>query len=101
MQDPIPSNGAMLTAVSNFWLEKLKHIPPNQFTGDTSESVVKPEEAEQVRDAAIRLYQEADDYAATKAIIVADTKFEFGQNATGKLYLIDEAADAGFIALTK
>lgn len=180
MQDPIPHKGAVLTAVSNFWFEKLQHILPNQFTGDAPESVVKPEEAsqvsgralvvkrlkpvmieaivrgylvgsgwkeyqkqgsvcgiplpaglqeadklpqpiftpstkaeigahdenidfnraceivgkdvaEQVRDAAIRLYQEAADYAATKGIIVADTKFEFGQDERGKLYLIDEA----------
>lgn len=47
--------------------------------------------AEQVRDASITLYQTAADYAATKGIIVADTKFEFGQDAAGKLYLIDEA----------
>ena len=47
--------------------------------------------AEQVRDAAITLYQTAADYAATKGIIIADTKFEFGQDESGKLYLIDEA----------
>ena len=29
MQDPIPSKGLVLTAVSNFWFEKLKHILPN------------------------------------------------------------------------
>ena len=180
MQDPIPSKGEVLTAVSNFWFEKLQHILPNQFTGDAPESVVKPEEAaqvtgralvvkrlkplpieaivrgylvgsgwkeyqrdgsvcgislpaglreadklpqplftpstkaeigqhdenisfehtveligkplaEQVRDAAIALYKTAADYAATKGIIIADTKFEFGQDASGKLYLIDEA----------
>jgi len=44
-----------------------------------------------VRDAAIRLYREAADFAATKGIIIADTKFEFGTDAAGKLYLIDEA----------
>ncbi|MBI5751650.1 MAG: phosphoribosylaminoimidazolesuccinocarboxamide synthase [Hydrogenophilales bacterium] len=47
--------------------------------------------AEQVRDAAITLYQTAADYAATKGIIIADTKFEFGLDDAGKLYLIDEA----------
>ena len=47
--------------------------------------------AEQVRDAAIALYQTAADYALTKGIIIADTKFEFGQDDAGKLYLIDEA----------
>lgn len=180
MQDPIPFKGEVLTAISNFWFEKLQYILPNQLTGDAPESMVKPEEAgqvkgralvvkklkplpievivrgylfgsswkeyrqdgsvcgtplppglreadklpqqlftpstkakigqhdenlsfestaeligqplaEQVRDAAIALYKTAADYAATKGIIIADTKFEFGQDDTGKLYLIDEA----------
>ena len=47
--------------------------------------------AAQVRDACIALYKEAAAYAATKGIIIADTKFEFGRDAEGKLYLIDEA----------
>jgi phosphoribosylaminoimidazole-succinocarboxamide synthase len=47
--------------------------------------------AAEVRDAAIRLYREAADFASTKGIIIADTKFEFGTDAAGKLYLIDEA----------
>ena len=180
MQEPIPEKGAVLTAVSNFWFEKLKHILPNQLTGDAPESVVTPAEApqvrgrglvvkrlkplpieaivrgylvgsgwkeyqksssvcgialpaglreadklpealftpstkaelgqhdeninfeqtvaligrplaEKVRDVAISLYRTAADYAATKGIIIADTKFEFGQDEAGKLYLIDEA----------
>ncbi len=44
-----------------------------------------------VRDATLRLYSEAADYAASKGIIIADTKFEFGVDEAGKLYLIDEA----------
>jgi phosphoribosylaminoimidazole-succinocarboxamide synthase len=47
--------------------------------------------AAEVRDASIRLYTEASDYAATRGIIIADTKFEFGTDAQGRLYLIDEA----------
>ena len=47
--------------------------------------------AAEVRDAALRLYREASDYAATRGILIADTKFEFGTDATGRLYLIDEA----------
>ncbi|KAF7597726.1 MAG: phosphoribosylaminoimidazolesuccinocarboxamide synthase [Candidatus Dactylopiibacterium carminicum] len=43
------------------------------------------------RDAAIRLYSEARDYAATRGIIIADTKFEFGLDEAGTLHLIDEA----------
>ncbi|MDP1681468.1 MAG: phosphoribosylaminoimidazolesuccinocarboxamide synthase [Burkholderiales bacterium] len=180
MNEPIPRKGEVLTTVSNFWFEKLKSILPNQLTGDAPESVVAPDEAEQVRgraivvkklkalpieaivrgylvgsgwkdyqktssvcgiplptglreadklpqplftpstkaalgqhdenisfeqaaeligrplaeqvrDAAISLYKTAADYAATKGIIIADTKFEFGLDDAGKLYLIDEA----------
>jgi phosphoribosylaminoimidazole-succinocarboxamide synthase len=47
--------------------------------------------AEKVRDAALRLYQEAADYALTRGIIIADTKFEFGLDEAGNLILIDEA----------
>ncbi len=47
--------------------------------------------AARVRDKAITLYTEAADYATTRGIIIADTKFEFGQDNTGMLYLIDEA----------
>lgn len=47
--------------------------------------------AAKVRDAAIQLYSEARDYAAARGIIIADTKFEFGQDASGELFLIDEA----------
>src|SRR5690606_27908340 len=47
--------------------------------------------AAQVRDAAIALYDEAAAYAITKGIIIADTKFEFGQDDLGRLFLIDEA----------
>ncbi|MBA3032643.1 MAG: phosphoribosylaminoimidazolesuccinocarboxamide synthase [Gammaproteobacteria bacterium] len=46
--------------------------------------------AAQVRDATLQIYTEAAAYALTRGIIIADTKFEFGQDAAGKLYLIDE-----------
>ncbi|MHB9100058.1 MAG: phosphoribosylaminoimidazolesuccinocarboxamide synthase [Sulfuricella sp.] len=177
---PIPDKGEVLTAISNFWFDRLKDIIPNQLTGIAPESVVaagerdqvagraivvkklKPlpieaivrgylvgsgwkeyqktrsvcgiplpeglreadklpeplftpstkaeagahdenisyEQAEellgkelaaQVRDACIALYKEAAAYAATRGLIIADTKFEFGQDVQGKLYLIDEA----------
>jgi phosphoribosylaminoimidazole-succinocarboxamide synthase len=45
--------------------------------------------AEQVRDTSLRVYREAVDYALTREIIIADTKFEFGL-LDGQLYLIDE-----------
>ena len=179
LPDPIPGKGEVLTSVANFWFGKLGHIIPNQLTGIDPESVVAPDErdqvrgraivvkrlkplpieavvrgyiigsgwkdyqktgkvcgiqlpaglqmaqqlpeplftpstkaelgthdenidfatvektigaalAAQVRDSAIRLYKEAADYARTRGIIIADTKFEFGLDAAGKLYLIDE-----------
>jgi phosphoribosylaminoimidazole-succinocarboxamide synthase len=177
---PIPGKGEVLTRISDFWFARLGHILPNQLTGIAPESVVTPEERDQVvgratvvrrlkplpieaivrgylvgsgwkeyktshsvcgiplpaglkeadklpeplftpstkaeagahdenislektegllgaalaaevRDAAIALYKEAAEYALTKGIIIADTKFEFGQDDAGKLYLIDEA----------
>ncbi|MBZ0094437.1 MAG: phosphoribosylaminoimidazolesuccinocarboxamide synthase [Sulfuricella sp.] len=177
---PIPGKGEVLTRISDFWFARLGHILPNQLTGIAPESVVAPNERDQVmgratvvrrlkplpieaivrgylvgsgwkeyksqgsvcgiplpaglreadklpqplftpstkaeagahdenislektevllgaalaaevRDAAIALYKEAAEYALTKGIIIADTKFEFGQDDAGKLYLIDEA----------
>lgn len=46
--------------------------------------------AEQVRDVSIRLYREAAAYAAERGILIADTKFEFGLDADGRLTLMDE-----------
>jgi phosphoribosylaminoimidazole-succinocarboxamide synthase len=50
--------------------------------------------AEKVRDVSIRLYREAAEYAATKGIIIADTKFEFGLTPSNELVLIDEVLTA-------
>lgn len=47
--------------------------------------------AEEARRAALQLYSEAADYAASRGIIIADTKFEFGIDRQGTLHLIDEA----------
>ena len=55
------------------------------------EKTVGAEVAAKVRDVSIRLYSEAAAYAATRGIIIADTKFEFGADAAGNLVLIDEA----------
>ncbi len=177
---PVPGKGKVLTALSNFWFQKLGHVIPNHLTRIAPESVVKKdsereqiagrafvvrrlkplpieaivrgyivgsgwkeylktgkvcgiplpvglkeaqklpqpiftpstkapigqhdenisfaeaekilgkEMAAKVRDASIQLYSEAADYAAKKGIIIADTKFEFGTDKSGKLYLIDE-----------
>lgn len=54
------------------------------------EKIVGAEIAKQVRDLAIKLYTEAANYAATKGIIIADTKFEFGLDDAGRVHLIDE-----------
>ncbi len=53
-------------------------------------NVVGKELAEQIRDVTLRLYTEASEYAATKGIIIADTKFEFGLDDNGQLHLMDE-----------
>jgi phosphoribosylaminoimidazole-succinocarboxamide synthase len=55
-----------------------------------AEQRVGKEAARQVRDAAISLYTHAAEFAATRGIIIADTKFEFGADAAGRIYLIDE-----------
>ena len=47
--------------------------------------------ANEVRTASLALYTQAAEFAATKGIIIADTKFEFGVDNAGKMYLIDEA----------
>lgn len=176
---PIPHKGEILVGLANFWFEKLKHIVPNQLTGIDPESVVAPDERDQVRgraivvnkykvlpieavvrgylegsgwaeyqqsqsvcgvklppglqrasklpepiftpatkaeagehdeninfatcekiigtarahevrDIAIKLYTTAAEFALSKDIIIADTKFEFGVDAEGKLHVIDE-----------
>jgi len=48
-------------------------------------------DAKVLRDLTLALYTKAHDYAATRGIILADTKFEFGRDAQGKITLGDEA----------
>ncbi|OZB33576.1 MAG: phosphoribosylaminoimidazolesuccinocarboxamide synthase [Pseudomonas sp. 34-62-33] len=179
LEQPIPEKGKILTAISNFWFDKLADVVPNHFTGDKVEDVVSAAElplvegravvakrlkpvaveaivrgyivgsgwkeyqksgtvcgialpaglkeaaklpqpiftpstkaavgdhdenisfeqceaiigaelAAQVRDTAIKLYTTAVEYAATRGIIIADTKFEFGLDEDGTLTLMDE-----------
>ena len=52
--------------------------------------LVGAELAARVRDLSIAIYDRAAGYALSRGIIIADTKFEFGLDADGKLYLIDE-----------
>ncbi|HTH60231.1 MAG TPA: phosphoribosylaminoimidazolesuccinocarboxamide synthase [Paraburkholderia sp.] len=183
MGEPIPEKGRVLNQMADFWFDKLKDIVPNHLTGIAPETVVAPDEVEQVKgravvvkrlepilveavvrgylagsgwkdyqtsgaicgvalppglqnaqklpepiftpaakaemghhdenitydemerrigtelsatikDISIRLYKAAADYAATRGIIIADTKFEFGLDQNGKLYLMDEALTA-------
>jgi phosphoribosylaminoimidazole-succinocarboxamide synthase len=87
-------------------LQETQQLPQPLFTPSTKaalgahdenisyaemEKMIAPALAAQVRDKTIQLYSEAAGYAATRGIIIADTKFEFGQDSAGKLYLIDEA----------
>ena len=55
---------------------------------------VGPELAERIRSISLELYRRASDYAATRGIIIADTKFEFGLDEQGGLHLMDEVLTA-------
>lgn len=179
LDQPVPGKGEILTQISNFWFDKLAHIMPNHFTGQSVfdvlpeneaqalqhravvakrltplkiEAVVRgylagsgwkeyrrhgsvcgialpaglreaerlpevlftpstkaevgghdenisfercadiigTELAQQVRSQAVRLYSEAAAYAATRGIVICDTKFEFGLDENGTLTLMDE-----------
>ena len=183
MNEPIPGKGMVLNQMTDFWFDKLADIVPNHLTGIAPESVVAPEEADQVRgravvakrlepimveavvrgyligsgwkdyqatgsvcgielpvglrqadklpepiftpaakadlgehdenisyddmerrigtelsatirDISLRLYQAASEFAATRGIIIADTKFEFGLDTHGELHLMDEVLTA-------
>jgi phosphoribosylaminoimidazole-succinocarboxamide synthase len=87
-------------------LQEAQKLPQPLFTpstkaavGDHDENIsfeetkklLGAEMAEKVKNATLALYTQAADYALTRGIIIADTKFEFGTDAAGTLYLIDEA----------
>ena len=57
---------------------------------DETVALIGREAAERVREASLRLYEEAAAYAARRGIIIADTKFEFAIDDDGVLVLIDE-----------
>lgn len=86
-------------------LQEAQKLPETIFTPSTkapmgahdenisfaeAEKIVGADIARQVRDAAINLYNQAAEFAASKGIIIADTKFEFGLDANGVVHLIDE-----------
>ena len=87
-------------------LQEAQQLPEPIFTPSTKAEVGDHDEnisfaqcaaiigedlAKQVRDASLALYQAAVEYAATRGIIIADTKFEFGLDSDGTLTLMDEA----------
>ncbi|MBS0214284.1 MAG: phosphoribosylaminoimidazolesuccinocarboxamide synthase [Proteobacteria bacterium] len=86
-------------------LQQAQQLPQAIFTPSTKAAVGDHDEnidfatavatvgeslATQVRDATLKLYAFARDYAAERGIILADTKFEFGTDDSGTLYVMDE-----------
>lgn len=61
---------------------------------DEMKNRIGNELATKMRDVSIQLYQAAADYAATRGIIIADTKFEFGLDDNGVMHLMDEVLTA-------
>ncbi|HEX2666893.1 MAG TPA: phosphoribosylaminoimidazolesuccinocarboxamide synthase [Gammaproteobacteria bacterium] len=62
-----------------------ENIPFEEVT-----KLVDPALAEKVRDTTLAIYEFAAKYALERGIIIADTKFEFGVDKAGQMYLIDE-----------
>ncbi len=60
------------------------------ITFEQTVAMIGADLATRIRDISLRLYQAASEFAATKGIIIADTKFEFGLDADGTLTLMDE-----------
>ncbi len=58
---------------------------------ETVRELLGEETANRVRDISLRLYSEARNYARSRGIIIADTKFEFGRDKNGEVILVDEA----------
>ena len=86
-------------------LEQAARLPETMFTpahkaeaGEHDENIsfddvvdmIGEDLATRVRDLSIAIYERAAEYALARGIIIADTKFEFGVDRDGELYLIDE-----------
>ncbi len=97
--------GAVCGIVLSAGLQQAQKLPEAIFTPSTkaelgahdenisfeqSAALMGPDLAEQVRRVSLALYTEAATYARERGIIIADTKFEFGLDANGRLHLIDE-----------
>lgn len=87
-------------------LQQAAQLPEPLFTpstkaeqGDHDENItfeklveiMGEEKSNQVKAIALELYQAAAEFALQRGIIIADTKFEFGEDENGTIYLIDEA----------
>ena len=68
----------------NISFEQSIEVLEKQFPGHGEEYAVK------IKDATIALYKKCADYARSRGIIIADTKFEFGLNEKGEVVLGDE-----------
>lgn len=99
------SSGAVSGIKLAVGLQQAEELPEVIFTPSTKAEVgihdesisfdemvkkVGGEVAEQVREVSIRIYARAREFALTRGIIIADTKFEFGLDDAGKVILIDE-----------
>ena len=98
------TNGSVCGHVLKAGLKQCDRLPEPIFTPatkaatghdenidfDAFASIIGSETAELLRTISIRLYKEASEYALTRGIIIADTKFEFGTDADGNILLIDE-----------
>ena len=99
------ANGSLCGITLPGGLQQAQRLPEAIFTPSTKapkgthdenigfDEVVKlvgADLASQVRDATLAIYGFAAAYAAERGIIIADTKFEFGTDANGKLYVMDE-----------
>jgi phosphoribosylaminoimidazole-succinocarboxamide synthase len=86
-------------------LEQASQLPETLFTPATKadagdhdenisfgqvESMIGSALAEKVRNLSIQIYERAASYALERGIIIADTKFEFGQDEKNNLFIIDE-----------
>ena len=58
---------------------------------DSASKIVGAKDAAELRDLTLKLYDTAADFAKSRGIILADTKFEFGRNLAGEIVLGDEA----------
>ena len=93
--NPLPDNlldGSQLPA-SIFTPATKAEIGDHDINIDfgSAAKIVGADDAAELRELTIKLYETASEFAASRGIIVADTKFEFGRNDKGQILLGDEA----------